>query len=205
MTGRILQLIGILSAAVPAAGLDPVAPPAQEADASSIVLAPKPAAPAASARSAARPVSPGIASDIAAGLPAFAGTPAPSPEADLRDLERPRNQIPRLPVEMMKRYTVHEARLPEFRTVDLYTPAGLTDLAFKEHPGLRIGNIFNLNAKAAYAAIMDELRASNRQGLVDTTFAMAVGGDTEEGRLLQQAILDEEFMQAGKDGPVGIR
>jgi hypothetical protein len=45
---------------------------------------------------------------------------------------------------------VRESRLPEFRTRDLYTKAGLIELSFKEHPGLRIGNFFNLNAKIAY-------------------------------------------------------
>jgi hypothetical protein len=106
---------------------------------------------------------------------------------------------------MMQRYTVHEARPAEFRTADLYTTVALTDLSFKEHPGYRVGNFFNLNAKAAYNAFMEELRSANRQGLVDTTFAMAVGGDAEEARLMQQAIIDEDFLAGGKDGPVGFK
>lgn len=206
--------MALAAAAATAAAQDTASKPADPAVAtSSIILAPAPAAPA-QARSPAAPragvpVSPGIHADITSGMPAYNRGPsipeAPAPDVDLRDVEKPRNQIPRLPVEMMQKYTVHEARPPEFRAVDLYTKAALTDLSFKEHPGLRLGNIFNLNAKAAYGAIRDELRSANRQGLVDTTLAMAVGGDTEEARLMQQAIIDEDFLTAGKDGPVGFK
>ena len=91
----------------------------------------------------------------------------------------------------MQGHVVHEPRLPVFRTRDLCTKAELVDLAFKEHPGLRIGTLFNLNAVVAYDMIMNERLFSARQDLVDTTLAMVARGDREEISVMQQAILDE--------------
>jgi hypothetical protein len=134
--------------------------------------------------------------------------PGPGPAgaaADLRDIDRPRNQIPRLPVEMMQRYVVRETRLPVFRPRDLYTKAGLVELSFKEHPGLRIGNFFNLNAKAAYQAIVSEQLYADRMELTDLAVAMAVGGDTEEAEAMQDAIKEQSFMSGMKEGPAGMK
>jgi hypothetical protein len=128
-----------------------------------------------------------------------------NPAADLRGIDRPKNQIPRLPAEVMKKYVVREARLPVFRERDLYTATGLIELSFKEHPGLHIGNLFNLNAGIADGAIMNEQRWADRQDLVDASIAMAVGGDPEEMRLMQKAIIDESFLNNGpQDGPIGL-
>jgi hypothetical protein len=198
-----LQIIVALTAATASAAAQGVTPtpPAQAADTSSIIFAPKPSAPAPvptpSVGTADRPVSSAVAADISLGMPAY------SPElsapklgasaADLRDIDKPKNQIPRLPLVMMQKYVVRESRLPVFRNLDLYTKAGLIDLSFKEHPGLRIGNFFNLNAKVAYNMIKDEELFAERQDLADTVLAMAVDGDTEEARLMQKAISDESF------------
>jgi hypothetical protein len=123
---------------------------------------------------------------------------------DPRDADKPRSQIPRLPVEMMSRYVVRGARLPVFRNVDLYTKAGLIDLSFKTHPGLRIGNFFNLNAAGAYQTALNDQRMSDRQDLVDTALAMAAGGDPAEAEVLQDSIIDESFRAGTQEGPVGV-
>jgi hypothetical protein len=137
-------------------------------------------------------------------MPAYGPGPSspqsPVPAADLRDVDKPRNKIPRLPVEVMQKYMVREARIPVFRTRDLYTKAGLIDLSFKEHPGLRIGNIFNLNANFAYDNMIGEQLFAARQELADTTFAMAAMGDRMEMDAMQQAIIDDGF---SKESPVG--
>jgi hypothetical protein len=207
---RTLQFIAGFVAASAAAGAQsaPTAPPAAASatDNSSLLLAPKPAAtPLASnadPAAAYRPASPAIAQDISSGLPGynspeFTLKPGPSAPAD-----KPKNQIPRLSPAVMSQYVVYGKRIPVFRTRDLYTQAGLIDLALKQHPGLHIGNFFNLNSKIAYATAMKDAMFAERQDLVDTTLAMAAGGDTEEAAVMQQAIIDESFESGGQDGPV---
>jgi hypothetical protein len=125
--------------------------------------------------------------------------------ADLREIDKPRNQIPRIPAEMMQRYVVRESRLPVFRPRDLHTTAGLIDQSFKEHLGLRIGNFFNLNAKAAHEAIVNEQLLADRQELTDLAVAMAVGGDQEEAEAMQDAIKEKSFMSGTKEGPAGMK
>jgi hypothetical protein len=182
-------------------------------DTASILLAPRPAAapsaPDASPKPDNRPAPGSVAANIAAGLPAYAsGKSGPGPAdaaADLRDIDKPRNQIPRLPVEMMQRYVVRESRLPVFRPRDLYTTAGLIERSFKEHPGLRIGNFFNLNAKAAYQAIVSEQLYADRMELTDLAIAMAVGGDAVEAEAMQDAIKEQSFMSGMKEGPAGMK
>jgi hypothetical protein len=133
-------------------------------------------------------------------MPAYAPPAAAPAPVDLRERDRPRNQIPRLPAEMMQKYVVHEGRIPVFRTLDLYTKEALTDIGFKEHPGLRFGNIFNLNAPAAHAAAVNAARYAERVDLVDTSFAMAAEGDRTEIEAMQQAIIDDGF---NRESPVG--
>jgi hypothetical protein len=191
----------------------PTAPPPTAASAndnSSLLLAPKPAAtPLASNAdpgAAYRPASPAIAADISSGLPAyqpaqFALKAAP-PAQGQGAADKPKNQIPRLSPELMARYVVYGKRLPVFRTRDLYTEAGLVDLALKEHPGLHIGNFFNLNSKIAYATAINESMLADREDLVDTTLAMAAGGDTAEAAEMQQALIDESFERGDQEGAV---
>jgi hypothetical protein len=169
------------------------------ASTSSIILAPKPPeAPggpssASPSPAAERPASPVIAAEISSGIAKYSpdqyGPNAPAPVS--KDTDKPKNQIPRVPLEVMQKYVVHEARPPVFRTLDLYTKAGLIDLSFKEHPGLRIGNFFNLNANEAYERIVNEQLAAERQDVSDTAVAMAIMGDTEDAGAMQQALLDE--------------
>jgi hypothetical protein len=190
-----------------------VSPPSAQGDTASIILATRPAAAPPAAQGSPKPdnrPAPGsVAANIAAGLPAYVpvkpGTGPAGEATDLRDIDKPRNQIPRLPVEVMQRYVVRESRLPVFRPRDLYTKAGLIDLAFKEHPGLRIGNFFNLNAKAAYQAIVSEQLYADRMELTDLAIAMAVGGDAEEAEAMQDAIKEQSFMSGMKEGPAGMK
>ena len=174
---------------------------AQNADTSSIILAPKaaesPAAPASAPVE--RVVSPGIGADLAASLPAYSPPSGATTAGDLREKDKPRNQIPRIPIEMMQKYVVHEDRVPAFQPLEFYTKEGLTALSFKEHPGRRIGNFFNLNAPAAHDAMVDEMVFADRLESVDLAFAMAADGDRSEIEAMQQAIIDDGF---SRESPV---
>jgi hypothetical protein len=202
-------LIAIMAAASPALAqnADPAAPAANPApnaqaapatsDASSVVLAAKPAeampTPVPDPGDTGRSVSSKINADIASGMPKFAAptpTPAEAPEVqEARDAERPKNQIPRLP-----KFVVRESRPLVFRDRDLYTPEGLVNLSFKNHPGLGFGNIFGLNSGIAYDMYMDEQRLSEMNDLTDTARAMSRGGDDAESAYILQAS-QETFMR----------
>ena len=215
MKHPLIVIAALLAASAWARAQAPASTPAAQPptnDASSVLLASKPAppvpVPAAPRDSGARPASAGIAADLAANMPKYAPELAPVPKAgtgsqDLRDVDRPKNQIPRLPLEVMSRYVVHEARMPQFKEHDLYTKEGLIALSLERHPGLHFGNIFNLNSAAAFAAIQNEESAADRQDLVDTAYAMAVGGDNKETAVMQDAIEAESFSLGTQDGPIG--
>lgn len=74
-----------------------------------------------------RAVSSGVAAALAASMPKY-DPPKPvtkeEADVDLREVDKPRNQIIRLP-----EYVVREARPPVFRERDIYTTKGLRELA----------------------------------------------------------------------------
>jgi hypothetical protein len=172
--------VGPEEAASPAAG-------APAGDASSIVLAEKakPLVPmrAADEDDTGRAISAKVAADLASGMPKYA-PPTPTPTAtgepqDMRDIDKPKNEIPRLP-----QYVVRESRPPVFRNRDLFTTEGLANLSFKRHPGLLIGNILGGNSDVAYQMYLDDQRQANMEDLTDTARAMARGGDTAESEYI---------------------
>lgn len=73
----------------------------------------------------------GVAAALAASLPKYNPPPKPNPEdedVDLRDVDKPRNGIIRLP-----KYTVQEKKPPVFRERDLFNRAGFADLAKRRY------------------------------------------------------------------------
>jgi hypothetical protein len=60
-----------------------------------------------------------------------------APGTDLREIDKPRNQILRLPAQMLPPYIVEENRLPKLKERDVLTFKGRRELAFKRRPGLR--------------------------------------------------------------------
>jgi hypothetical protein len=180
MTSRTpIFILALMGAALPAAAQEAAAPSPAPAtrDAAAVVLEPAKAAPApapaADPDGVARAVSPGIAR----------AQPAEAPDA--RDLDKPKNEIPRLPA-----YVVRASRPPIFRPRDLNTQSGLVDLSFRRHPGLVIGNIFGLNEGAAQAMFLDDERLSNISDLADTAHAMDAGGDKGEAKYILQETQD---------------
>ncbi len=189
-------VLALVAVVAPAAAQPGSPPPAGAPDTETIIMAPKPAlrAPEKTVAPAPRPPASAIDAEITRGLPAYkepapAGTEAGAPEAD-----RPKNQIPRLPATLLPKYVVRESRLPVFRVLDLYTPKGLVELAFKEHPGLRFGNLFNLNANYAYNLIVDEQLRAERNELMDMARTMSIDGDHEDERLMQEALVEQAFL-----------
>ena len=214
MMSRAPKIIIVVLASVAPALAQTVAPaaPTSAPDTSSIILAPKPAEPAPLAPAASAPAphadSPAVNAEISSGVAAYnpaAATPKLSMVPhDQRDSDKPRNLIPRLPTELMSRYVVREKRLPVFRNVDLYTKEGLVDLSFKQHPGLRVGNFFNLNSGLAYEAARNDQKMADREDLVDTALAMAAGGDPSEAEVVQDSIIDDSFKAGTQEGPVAV-
>ena len=100
-----------------------------------------------------RAVSPETAAKLAAVAPKFVPpTPAEEkPAADLRDTDKPKNGIIRLPA-----YLVREPKMRELKQRELLTPKGKLDLALKRHPGLRFNPLFFLGSNDGIARAMLE-------------------------------------------------
>jgi hypothetical protein len=181
--------------------------PQSQPDTSKIILAPKAASPAPDAAPA-PPAPTGVSADIETSLPKFrqeADRPPDSELPDLRNFDKPRNQIPRLPANLMSKYVVRGDKVPVFRTRDLYTKAGLVDRSFKDHPGLRIGNLFGLNRNVAYEAFLEDERKGKMRDLDDTALAFAVGGDPDEAKMILEETGDSFIRDVDESGPVHIK
>ncbi|MGH7994999.1 MAG: hypothetical protein ACREFX_01455, partial [Opitutaceae bacterium] len=127
---RLFYLVSAMGAAslARAAGAPPLASPAPASPAVRR-KAPAPKAPATS------PLSPGIAAMLAASMPKY-DPPKPPPkgldqEVDLREVDKPKNKIVRLP-----NFVVHAEKPPIFREQDLYSKSGLAKLALARYEGL---------------------------------------------------------------------
>ncbi len=160
-----------LSAALRAADAIPTPPPASASVAQlSAAVSPTGPAPASSAGTApaperTRPLSAATAARLAEKMPKFAPpatAPAPTsplladanstpPAPDLRELDRPRNTIIRLP-----NYVVQEEKPPAFKARHLLTVKGRLDLAFKRHPGLNFGSLSSLLNEGVALAMLEE-------------------------------------------------
>lgn len=121
----VFPLLAALVLATAAPAQSPTTPPAAAAKQDE----PPPAPPPRPKRD--RPISDNVASALAASMPKYNPPPKPRPEdenLDLRDIDKPRNAIIRLP-----RYTVRERKPPVFRERDIYTSAGFAELARRRY------------------------------------------------------------------------
>ncbi len=191
------------------------APSTQQSDASAILLTPKSRdampLPPVDSDGETRTVSSKVAAALSMGMPKFSPpTPTPTPAAepeDLRDIDKPKNEIHRLP-----KYVVREARPPIFRDRDLFTMDGMLDLTMKRHAGLIVGNFLGLNSNPkpgspAYQMMVDDQRKENMDDLTDTAHAISQGDSAGASYILQQT--QSTYMRGGGDwdwsatGPVG--
>jgi hypothetical protein len=116
--------------------------------------------------SRARAISPAIAAQLAAAVPKFE-PPPPTPVAtplldaavDLRETDRPRNTIVRLPS-----YLVREEKPVILSDREIRTPRARLQLALKKHPGLRLGSFWIFrNDGIALAMLAEEERLEQKQ------------------------------------------
>jgi hypothetical protein len=201
---RAPMIAAMLMAVSATASVRADAPASASPDTSAIILAPKaPATPAVSPGGVPAAKSP-LEAAMASSMPKYTPTdehPAPALVADIK----PKNEIPRLPLSVMSQYLVKGDRVRAFREQDLYTPKGLTEISFKNHPGLLIGNIFNLNAPIAYAMIKDEEERSANDDMKDTAYAFAVGGDLAEAKAILEATGETYMRDEDPEGPVHMK
>ncbi len=93
--------------------------------------------------------------------PAASATPA-EPLPDLRETDRPRNTIPRLPPQF-----VHQRKPVILQEREIRTPKATLALALKRFPGLRFNPLFFLgsNDGIALAMLHEEERLENRRDM----------------------------------------
>jgi len=171
----LLALTAVHADTPPAVAAKPAAAdpnqPAADASATVSVATPTPAPPFKRER----PISTDLAATLAAGMPKFNPPPKPPPEEediDLRDVDKPRNKIPRLP-----RYVVTDKKPPVFRERDLYTNRGIGELARKRYltpayallNGLYIPFFSQSPTEHALAMYAEDERLQNMSDLKDTS------------------------------------
>ena len=118
-----------------------------------------------------RSLSAETAAKLSAALPKFEppavapppGTPGTADPLSPHELDKPRNQIIRLPQLVVGEPKIH---VPT-RELEVLTPKGRADLAVERRPGLRFGPFAWLNRGIALAMLEDDLAAERRAQAVD--------------------------------------
>jgi hypothetical protein len=159
---------------------------------------------------------PPVAGDVSGtGATATSGSPAagfglnaPSPNTknliETPGAEKSSGDVADTPIPKMPAFTVVGAHVFGFRERDLNTKEGMTALSFKRHPGLYVGDAFDLNATAAHEMFLADDWRSTKREYWDMAHAMALGGDPAEGRMILQAVKDEDMaMRAEGDNTSG--
>jgi hypothetical protein len=127
---------------------------------------------------------------LAAG--AFAQMPAPTPPPPVGKPDLSPFKVAPVEAPAMAPFTVTEPRVAVFRNRDLYTWDGMAAKAFKDHPGLLVGNFYHLNRAAAHEMFLaDDWRAA-KSDYWDMAHAMSLGGDPGEGRMIVDEVNDED-------------
>lgn len=155
----------------------------------------KPATPAAptAAPKRERVVSGNLAATLAASMPKYNPPPKPHPdeeEIDLREVDKPRNNIIRLP-----KYTVRDKRPPVFRERDIYSSKGLAELARRRYltptflllNGLRLPLVSASPEEHAMALYAEDERLANMADLRDTAATLERGGDSAASTYVKRA------------------
>lgn len=122
-----------------------------------------------------------VAASLATGMPKYNPPKpvAPKPEEDLPDLretDKPKNTIIRLP-----KYTVKEPRPPVFREIDLRSRSQQADIALRQHAGLKAGNIAGLNDPIALMMYQEQDRLNSIAELADDAATAQRAGNAAAG------------------------
>ena len=142
-----------------------------------------------------RAISPDVAAALAAGMPKY-NPPKPveksEEDIDMREVDKPRNQIIRLP-----EYVVREKKPPVFRERDIYTQKGLRELArmrYLSETGQALNRfnipLFGMGADAyALMRYEEEARLSNISDLNETARDVSLT-DPENAKAIREATRD---------------
>ncbi len=148
-----------------------------------------------------RAISSNVAAQLAARMPKYNPPPKPKPEdedVDLREVDKPRNNIIRLP-----KIVVQEERPPVFRERDIHTRQGLAELAMRRYltPTHRLLNNFYIPfltgspEQYAMARYAEDERLANMSDLNDTADTIS-RTDPREGAYIRR-LAGETYMRSG--------
>ena len=147
--------------------------------------------PPATGTSLPRAISPETAAKLAATVPKYDPTPAAKPPEsapDLRETDKPRNTIVRLPP-----HIVQEKKAPVLVERDLRTPKAGLELALRRHPGLHFGNFFGLNGGLALAMLAEEERLERKREFEDMADLMRFENPATHAKLKRE--VEQAFMR----------
>jgi hypothetical protein len=199
----LLALALLLDArAEPNAAASTEPPPADPATKSVIEATPAEPAPVPEKPKRSRAISSDLASSLAQSMPKYNPPPKPPPEeetdeaVDLRDVDRPKNKIIRLP-----KYVVQEPKPAVFRERDIYSLKNRTGLAMQRYAGLNFGPFSKWNRPIALAMYQEQERLQNISDLKDTARTVSVD-DKEAGTYIKR-LTDETYMRSGSDADLG--
>ena len=136
----------------------------------------RPSAPAGAA-----PTRRAISPEMAARLNALAREIAPSPTGRTEGTARAASSGEASDAVLLDPFYVEEEKVPEFKERDLLTPKGKLDLAYKRHPGLKLGPLSLGNAGVARAMIEEEFAKERRQEMRELGELMSIT-DPNAGR-----------------------
>ena len=143
-----------------------------------------------------RAVSPATAARINAAIPPFSGSKsteaASAKPADQHELDKPKNQIIRLPS-----YIVQEPKEPVFKERDILTPAGRLNLALKRYPGLKFGNfwIFNNYGKALFM-LEEDYRLERQTEMIELAGLYKYSQSPADAKAMKREV-QQAFMREG--------
>ncbi|MBS0663204.1 MAG: hypothetical protein JSR48_08050 [Verrucomicrobia bacterium] len=132
-----------------------------------------------------RKMSDQLAATLAVGMPKYQPPKPPEKKVDqpaeLRDEDKPRNGIIRLPD-----YVVREKRPPVFKEKDLATTGRKTDLGMKRYAGLNFGPFASLNRPIALAMYQEQERLDNMSDLADDAQTARRSGDKQTANFIMK-------------------
>ena len=136
---------------------------------------------------------------LAANSPKYDPPPAlatkPAELVDLREVDRPRNEIIRLaPV------LVLAPKPPVFKDREILTPKAKLDRMFKKRPGLLVGNFFGLNLGVAAGMIAEEERLERMEEFSELVGILELSGDPKMPEM--HRMFETTFMRAPELRPV---
>ena len=136
---------------------------------------------------------PSTAALIIAGLPKY-DPPKPVPakpaeqDVDLREVDKPQNEIVRLPA-----YYVRTARQAVLKEPDMVSQTGMADIGMKNYPGLALTPFAWLNAMnrgIAKEMYLEDRRLQNISDLNESAISVGRGGDSAESDFIKRESQD---------------